>query len=84
MIKLHLGCGHRDFGKDWIHIDAGDYSHLDYSSIQDLRQFEDNTVDIIYASHVIEYFDRDEIILETGQAGEFVSTMITRRLIFHT
>jgi len=61
MIKLHLGCGHRDFGKDWIHIDAGDYSHLDYSSIQDLRQFEDNTVDIIYASHVIEYFDRDEI-----------------------
>jgi len=29
MIKLHLGCGWRDFGSDWIHIDGGDYPHLD-------------------------------------------------------
>jgi predicted SAM-dependent methyltransferase len=61
MIKINMGCGWRDFGKDWIHIDSGDYGHLDYESIVDLSQFKDNTVDLIYASHVIEYFDRQEI-----------------------
>lgn len=59
--KLHLGCGWRNFGKDWVHIDAGDYEHLDHNNITDLP-FEDNTVDLIYASHVLEYFDRDEVI----------------------
>ena len=24
MIKLHLGCGCRNFGKDWIHVDDED------------------------------------------------------------
>ena len=61
MIKINMGCGWRDFGKDWIHIDSGDYSHLDYKSITDLSQFGDNSVDLIYASHVIEYFDREEV-----------------------
>lgn len=60
MIKLHLGCGWRDFGSDWIHIDRGDYSHLQHKSITDLSQFDNESVDVIYASHVIEYFDRDE------------------------
>jgi predicted SAM-dependent methyltransferase len=60
MIKLNLGCGWRNFGKDWIHIDGGDYEHLDYNDIINL-EFEDNSVDLIYASHVIEYFDRKEI-----------------------
>ena len=32
IIKLHLGCGWRSFGNDWIHIDDGDYDHLDYKS----------------------------------------------------
>jgi SAM-dependent methyltransferase len=61
MIKLHLGCGHRDFGPEWIHIDGGDYPHLSSHDITKL-DFEDNTVDLIYASHVIEYFDREEVI----------------------
>lgn len=61
-IKLHLGCGWRDFGKDWFHIDGGDYEHLDYTNITKLHAFDDNTVDLIYASHVIEYFDRIEIV----------------------
>ena len=42
MIKINMGCGWRDFGDDWIHIDAGDYVHLDYESIHDLSQFKDN------------------------------------------
>jgi predicted SAM-dependent methyltransferase len=61
MIKINMGCGWRNFGTDWIHIDSGDYEHLDYSSITNLEQFKDNSVDLIYASHVIEYFDREEV-----------------------
>ena len=61
MKRCNIGCGHRDFGKDWIHIDGGDYSHLDYRDITRL-EFKDESIDLIYASHVIEYFDREEIV----------------------
>jgi len=61
MIKINMGCGWRDFGRDWIHIDAGKYKHLDYYSITDLDGIEDDSVDLIYASHVLEYFDRQSV-----------------------
>ena len=61
MKKINMGCGWRNFGPSWIHIDSGDYDHLDYDSITDLSQFKDNSIDLIYASHVIEYFDREQI-----------------------
>jgi len=61
MVKINLGCGWRNFGKDWHHIDGGNYDHLDSHDIFNLP-FENNSVDLIYASHVIEYFDRKEII----------------------
>ena len=60
MIKVNLGCGWRNFGKDWHHVDGGDYDHLDSNDIFNLP-YEDSSVDLIYASHVIEYFDREEI-----------------------
>jgi len=60
MIKINMGCGWRDFGKDWVHIDGGDYPHLDSKDIFNLP-YEDNSVDLIYASHVIEYFNREEV-----------------------
>jgi len=60
-MKINLGCGKRNFGKEWIHIDGGDYDHLDFQDITKLN-FKSNTVDLIYASHVIEYFDREEIV----------------------
>jgi len=59
-MKLNVGCGWRDFGEDWIHIDAGDYKHLDSDDIH-LYDYERNSAELIYASHVIEYFDREEI-----------------------
>jgi predicted SAM-dependent methyltransferase len=62
MKKINMGCGWRDFGDSWIHIDSGDYDHLDYTSITDLSQFKDNTIDLIYASHVVEYFDREQVV----------------------
>lgn len=60
MIKLHLGCGKRDFGEDWIHIDGADFPHVQYHDVIDLP-FMPDTVDLIYASHLLEYFDRYEV-----------------------
>jgi|TARA_R110001592_G_scaffold363338_1_gene684359 predicted SAM-dependent methyltransferase len=61
MIKINMGCGWRDFGSDWDHIDGGDYSHLDSKDICNL-DYKDNSVDLIYSSHVLEYFDRDDVL----------------------
>lgn len=61
MIKLHLGCGKRDFGPDWIHIDAADFPHVRHRSVTRLP-YKDKTVDLIYACHLIAYFDRSEIL----------------------
>ena len=61
-IKLHLGCGERNFGPDWVHIDGNmDPPHIEHSRIDKL-EYKDDQVDLIYASHVIEYFDREEVV----------------------
>lgn len=60
-VKLHLGCGKRFFGGDWIHIDAERYPHVIYHDVTKL-QFADNSVDLIYACHLLEYFDREEAV----------------------
>ena len=57
--KINLGCGWRNFGPEWIHIDGGDYDHLDHKDIID---FPYENVDLIYASHVLEYFSREEAL----------------------
>jgi predicted SAM-dependent methyltransferase len=62
MLKLHLGCGKKNFGPEWIHIDGENFNHLDSHDITKLS-FDDNTVDLIYASHVFQYFDRKEAII---------------------
>lgn len=62
MIRLHLGCG-KKFMPGYIHIDLNDFNHLDYKhDIRTLPMFEDNSVDLIYFCHGIEYLDRVEII----------------------
>jgi len=58
-MKINLGCGKRNFGKDWIHIDGSKYPHIDS---HDIINFHYTNIDLIYASHVIEYFDREEIV----------------------
>lgn len=60
-IKLHLGCGKRDFGKGWIHIDSQRLPHITYHNIAKLP-FKDATVSVIYASHLIAYFEQKEVI----------------------
>tara|TARA_B100001093_G_scaffold518631_1_gene604194 strand:- start:1930 stop:2472 length:543 start_codon:yes stop_codon:yes gene_type:complete len=65
MIKINLGCGKRNFGKDWFHIDGSKYEHIYSHDIVNIP-FEKESVDLIYASHVFEYFDREEadVVLE--------------------
>lgn len=60
-IKLHIGCGMRNFGDRWVHIDAADFPHIKYKDVTKLP-FEDSSVDIIYASHLIAYWNRKDII----------------------
>ena len=58
-MKINLGCGKRNFGSEWIHIDGNNYDHIDSN---DIINFDYSDVELIYASHVIEYFDRYEIL----------------------
>ena len=61
-IKLHLGCGKR-YIPGFIHIDLGSYKHIDYqTSVNNLSMYGDEQVDLIYASHTLEYFDREEAL----------------------
>ena len=61
-MKLHLGCGKR-YLEGYIHVDIAEFEHIDYQlPIDDLSNFKDNTVEEIYASHVLEYFDRNDVI----------------------
>ena len=59
-MKFNIGCGQRYFGPSWIHIDGGGYDHIDSNDIY-LKNYSPNSADLIYASHFIEYFDKDEI-----------------------
>lgn len=61
MIKVHLGCWKRNF-PGFINVDLADFPHIQHNRIvDDLSPFEDNSVDLIYASHVLEYFYLDDV-----------------------
>jgi predicted SAM-dependent methyltransferase len=59
--KLHLGCGKR-YIPGFVHVDQADYPHVDFKcDVADLSRFESNTVELIYACHVLEHFKRDDV-----------------------
>jgi predicted SAM-dependent methyltransferase len=61
-MRLHLGGGKR-FIPGFVHIDLSDYAHIDHRhDIRTLPMVEGGTVELIYASHVLEYFDRVEVL----------------------
>lgn len=61
-MKLHLGCGKR-YIPGFIHVDLCDMPHIDYRhSVDSLPIFQDSSVELIYASHVLEYFDCQQVV----------------------
>jgi predicted SAM-dependent methyltransferase len=61
MVKLNLGCGKRNFGPEWIHIDGEKHPHISSHNITKLP-YTENSVELIYSSHTLEYFDRAECL----------------------
>lgn len=61
-MKLHLGCGKR-FIPGFIHVDIDKMDHIDIvTNLNNLSMFRDNSVELIYASHVLEYYSFFEVI----------------------
>lgn len=58
--RLHLGCGRRHI-PGFFHVDVLPAPHVDLvSRVERLPDFADGTVDLIYASHLLEHFSRSE------------------------
>ncbi len=74
-----MGCGWRNFGTDWVHIDGGDYKHLDAHDITKLS-YDNDSVDLIYASHVLEYFDCEEALEALAEWNRVLKPGSTLRL----
>lgn len=56
--KLHLGCGSKHI-PGFYHIDIAEFQHLDRQHhVEDLSFIKDESIELIYASHVLEHFGR--------------------------
>ncbi len=56
--KLHLGCG-KKFIPGFFHVDVLPAPHVDLvSRVETLPSIADNSVDLIYAAHLLEHFSR--------------------------
>ena len=78
--KLHLGCGKRNL-KGYIHIDYSSYKHIDYvKPIYPLPFIMDNSVEEIYCSHALEYYDFQEAKLVLCEWKRCLCTNGTIRL----
>ena len=61
-MKLHLGCWKRNL-PGFVHVDLCDLPHIDHRhDVRSLPMFSDGVAELIYASHVFEYYDRDEAV----------------------
>ena len=56
-MKLHLGCGSRNI-PGFVHVDAQPASHVDIVGPVERLPLDDNSVSLIYASHILEHFGR--------------------------
>jgi len=60
-VYLNLGCGDRS-GPEFINMDAVSFAHTHIvGNILDLRRFPSQSVDLIYASHVMEHIPRNRL-----------------------
>jgi len=60
-MKCALGAGWRFYGDDWEHVDGGDYTHCKNYDLFKLP-YNNESVDLLYCSHLIAYFTRDEFV----------------------
>lgn len=59
-MKLHLGCGSK-YINNFINIDILDSSKADIiCDVVSLEVFQEKTIDLIYACHVLEHFGRNK------------------------
>lgn len=56
-MKLHLGCG-RKYIPGFVHIDVQPGPHVDVVGPVEKLPMPDNSVSLIYASHILEHFGR--------------------------
>jgi len=59
-VKLHLGCGPKNI-PGFIHVDVIDDDHIHHRCSVCALPYDDDKVDLIYASHVLEHFGRWEM-----------------------
>ena len=60
MVKLHLGCGNKRI-EGYTNIDMVETSAVDLvADIRHLHDYDEESVDIIYACHVLEHISRNE------------------------
>lgn len=59
-MKLHLGCGDKHID-GFINVDARELKGVDeVDDVKLLSKFSENTIDLIYASHILEHINRLE------------------------
>jgi len=59
-LRLHLGCGDR-YVPDWVNVDLSRKSTADLiEDVRKLNSFPSNSVDSIYACHLLEHFSHSE------------------------
>ena len=62
MRYLHIGCGDVILPKPFENLDIRDFEGVDHiSEAYPLKLFKDNTFDLVYASHILEHYNRDEV-----------------------
>lgn len=57
-VYVNLGCG-VNTSKEFINVDTRSFPHTHYiHEVEELPMFEDRSVDLLYASHLLEHVDR--------------------------
>jgi len=60
-MNLHLGCGGK-YIPGFVHVDVQPFPHVDHvCPAERLDMMHDNTVDLIYACHLLEHYGRHEV-----------------------
>lgn len=60
-VYVNLGCG-INTSREFINVDTRSFPHTHHiHEVEELPMFEDNSVDLLYASHLLEHVDRPKL-----------------------